>query len=256
MLPRQDRVSRSSRLSRPFRSFHPSRSSRTLAVALGAISVVILAGCLNPGVLPVGNGPSASPKPAGTNCPTSQPPALAAGQTRTVTITTSKGPIVIAVKADTAPIATGNFVALAACGYYDGVVFSRLVPGFVIQGGDGQYGRVGPDGKLSASDAALVGSGGPGYTIADDPPRTDYARGTVAMARTSDPHSQASQFFIVLDNSAAASLTGSNQYGYAIVGTVTSGMDAVDAIAAMPNSGDPDNQAADPVPMTNVTVGP
>ena len=93
------------------------------------------------------------------------------------------------------------------------------MPGFVIQGGDGQFGRIGPDGKLSASDAALVGSGGPGYTIADDPVRTDYARGTVAMARTGDPHSQAAQFFIVLSDDAAQSLTQSNQYGYAIVGT-------------------------------------
>ncbi len=76
------------------------------------------------------------------------------------------------------------------------------------------------------------------------------------MARTGAPNSQGSQFFIVLDDAAAPSLTQSNQYGYAIIGTVTSGMDVVDTIAAMPNSGDPDNSATDPVPMTSVTVGP
>jgi cyclophilin family peptidyl-prolyl cis-trans isomerase len=251
MLPRRPRSFRTSR------ALPAARASRAIrGFAALAFSSVLVAGCLNSANLPIGNAPSASPRPAGTNCPTSQPAALAAGQTRTVTITTPKGTIVIGVTADTAPIATCNFVALAACGYYDGVVFSRIVPDFVIQGGDGQYGRVGPDGKLSSSDAALVGSGTPGYTIADDPPRTDYKRGTVAMARTKDPHSQASQFFIVLDDTTASSLSQSNPYGYAIVGSVTSGMDVADAIAAMPNSGDPDNLALDPVPMTSVTVGP
>lgn len=225
------------------------------ALVLVAIAI-LLAGCINPGGLPLGNATTPRPPIVGTNCPTSQPAALAPGTRKAVTIITPKGTIVIGVTADTAPIATGNFVALASCGYYDGVVFSRIVPDFVIQGGDGQFGRVGPNGKLSASDAALVGSGGPGYTIADDPVRTDYARGTVAMARTGDPHSQAAQFFIVLNDSAAQSLTQSNQYGYAIVGTVTSGMDVVDSIAAMPNSGNLANAALDPVPMTSVTVGP
>jgi len=223
-----------------------------------------VAGCANTGGLPIGGAPASQTvqayQPSGSAgssaCPTSQPPPLAAGQTRTVTITTPNGTIVIKVTASTAPIATGNFVALASCGYYNGVVFQRLVPGFVIQGGDGEFGRVGPDGKLSASDAANVGSGDPGYTIADDPPQTGYARGTVAMARTGDPHSEASQFFIVLDDSAATSLAQSNQYGYAILGNVTSGMAVVDAIAALPNSGGQDNQAVDPVPMTSVTVGP
>jgi len=224
---------------------------RRLTVVLAA--VLVLGGCVGHGGLPIGAAP-ASRAPVGTNCPTSQPPALAAGQTRTVTISTDKGKIVIRVEANQAPIATGNFVALAACGYYDGVVFSRLVPGFVIQGGDGQYGRVGPDGKLSAANAAVVGSGNLGYTIADELVATSYVRGTVAMARTSQPHSQSDQFFIVLNDSAAQALTVANNY--AILGNVTAGMDVVDAIAAMPNSGDPNNQALDPLPMLSVTVSP
>ncbi|MGH2464958.1 MAG: peptidylprolyl isomerase [Candidatus Limnocylindrales bacterium] len=229
----------------------------TADVSLGLVALV-LAGCVGAGGLPIGGGPAApaTRAPSLSGCPTSQPAALAAGQTRTVTITTPKGTIVVKVDAAQAPIATGNFVALAGCGYYNGVVFSRLVPGFVIQGGDGEFGRVGADGKLTASDASQVGSGSLGYTIADDPLRTDYARGTVAMARTSAPHSEDSQFFIVLADSAATSLSLSNQYGYAIIGTVTSGMDVVDAIAAMPNSGGQGNLASDPVPMTTVTVGP
>jgi len=228
--------------------------ARAVALTLFAI---VLGGCVAGG-LPIGGGqaPQATRSTSLAACPTSQPAALPAGQTRTVTITTPKGTIVIKVDAATAPIATGNFVALAGCGYYNGVVFSRLVPGFVIQGGDGEFGRVDADGKLSASDASQVGSGDLGYTIADDPLRTNYVRGTVAMARTGAPHSEDSQFFIVLADSAGTSLSLSNQYGYAIIGTVTSGMDVVDAIAAMPNSGDPNNLATDPVPMTTVTVGP
>jgi len=230
-------------------------SLRVLALA----ATLSVGGCAAGGGLPIGGGPAsqvaASPSSAGTStCPTSQPPALAAGQTRTVTITTAKGKIVIRIDASLAPIATGNFVALAACGYYNGVVFSRLVPGFVIQGGDGQYGRVGADGKLSAANQALMGSGDLGYTIADEPVNTSYVRGTVAMARTTQAHSQADQFFIVLDDSAAQSLTRANNY--AILGKVSTGMDVVDAIAALPNSGDPDNAALNPVPMTSVTVGP
>jgi cyclophilin family peptidyl-prolyl cis-trans isomerase len=187
---------------------------------------------------------SQSAYPAG--CPTSQPEALGQDDVRTVTISTPKGDIVIKVEGALSPIATGNFVALASCGYYDGVVFHRLVPGFVIQGGDGEFGRTPnmyPD---------LVGSGGPPYTIQDEPVTSTYGRGTVAMARTSAPNSVGSQFFIVLDDGAAPALAQYNTYQ--IIGSVTAGMNVVDAIAAMPNSGEPANAAIDPVPMTRVTV--
>jgi len=159
-----------------------------------------------------------------------------------VTLNTPKGAIVIKVEADLSPIAAGNFVALASCGFYDGTGFHRtptLQDGtpFVIQGGD-------PLGN---------GQGGPGYTITDEPVTTPYKRGTVAMARSTAPNSVGSQFFIVLDDSVASALS-SAQYGYQIVGQVTSGMEAVDAIAALPNSGEPSNAAIDPIPMTKVTV--
>jgi peptidyl-prolyl cis-trans isomerase B (cyclophilin B) len=197
-----------------------------------------LVGCSAAGGTPP---PTASPSPAatsGSNCPTSQPDPLPAGKNRIVTIETSKGSIQVTVSGNLAPIAAGNFIALASCGFYDGVVFHRLVPGFVIQGGD-------PKG---------TGSGGPGYTIADEPVTARYQRGTVAMARTPAPHSQGSQFFIVLDDGAGAVLAQANTY--AIFGSVTLGMETVDAIAAMPNSGDPNNAALQPVAMTKVTVSP
>ncbi|HEX8941454.1 MAG TPA: peptidylprolyl isomerase [Candidatus Limnocylindrales bacterium] len=183
----------------------------------------------------------ASPVAVPSGCPTSQPAAMPAGQTATVTIATAKGSISIKVEGSLGSNAAGNFVALARCGYYDGVVFHRLVPGFVIQGGDGQYGRE-PN-----IDQAHVGQGGPGYAFADDPVTGSYTRGTVAMANAG-PNTNGSQFFIVL---ADAGLPPS----YSIFGHVTAGMDVVDAIAAMPNSGGQENLATQPVAMTKVTVG-
>jgi cyclophilin family peptidyl-prolyl cis-trans isomerase len=171
-----------------------------------------------------------------STCPTSQPQPLAAGEKRLVTVSTSKGKFTITIEGDLSPIATGNFVALSECGFYDGVIFHRLVPGFVIQGGD-------PTG---------TGTGGPGYEIQDEPVLGQYHRGTVAMARTPAPNSQGSQFFIVLADQAAGALVQANNY--AILGEVSSGMDVVDAIAAMPNSGPPANTALEPVAMDSVTV--
>jgi len=192
--------------------------------------------------------PASVPAPASTGastaaCPTSQPAALPAGQTRTVKIATDLGRIAIKVEADLSPIAAGNFVALADCGFYDGVVFHRVVRHFVIQGGDGQFGRA------TAIDPARIGQGGPGYTIKDEPVMATYRRGVVAMARTPDPDTQGSQFFIVLDDGAVTSLAMANNY--AIVGTVSSGMDVVDAIAAA--AGGQENPTQ-PVVMTDVSV--
>jgi cyclophilin family peptidyl-prolyl cis-trans isomerase len=181
--------------------------------------------------------PSAAAPAVKANCPKAQPAPLPAGQKRVVTISTAKGNIEVTVEGALSPIAAGNFVALASCGFYNGVVFHRLVPGFVIQGGD-------PTGS---------GSGGPGYEIQDEAVTSEYHRGTVAMARTAAPNSQGSQFFIVLSDQAAQALVSANTY--AIFGEVTAGMETVDAIAAMPNSGEArGNAALQPVAMDSVTV--
>ena len=165
---------------------------------------------------------------------------MPAGETATVTLQTEKGQIAVKVEGNLGPNAAGNFVALAKCGYYDGVVFHRLVPGFVIQGGDGQYGRE------PGIDTGKVGSGGPGYSFADDPVTVPYNRGTVAMAN-SGPNTNGSQFFIVLEGTQLPP-------DYSVFGHVTSGMDVVDAIAAMPNGGGDANQALQPVAITKATV--
>ena len=214
---------------------------RRRATALLASLAFVLAACgvtaASPSAAP-SNAPSAAPSSdPGGSCPTSQPPALPAGETRSVGIETAKGKIVIRVSADLSPIAAGNFVALASCGYYDGVVFHRVATlkdgtPFVIQGGD-------PSG---------TGGGGPGYTIADEPVTATYKRGTVAMARTAQPNSQGSQFFVVLSDGAGPILADYNTY--AIFGEVVEGMDAVDAIYAAADVELPTN----PIAMDRVTV--
>jgi len=237
-------------------SNRPHRIAR-LAIGLVAVSS-FAAACAGAGGTPAATitasavAPSAAdPTPPAVassgypeGCPTEQPEALGADDVRTVTIATDQGDIVIEVTGALSPIATGNFVALADCGYYDGVVFHRVVENFVIQGGDGQYGRspeVQPE---------LVGQGGPPYTIQDEPVTAPYGRGTVAMARTPAPNSVGSQFFIVLTEEARAPLEAANTYQ--IIGTVTSGMEAVDAIAAAATPGI--DLPANPVVMTDVTV--
>jgi peptidyl-prolyl cis-trans isomerase B (cyclophilin B) len=211
-----------------------------LAVALALAVGSALVGCAPP----LGGGGAATPTPTeppasgpASTCPTRQPEPLASGEVRELAIDTSLGAIVIEIRADLSPIAAGNFVALASCGYYDGVVFHRaatLQDGtpFVIQGGD-------PTG---------TGRGGPGYTIADEPVTAAYGRGTVAMARTAEPDSVGSQFFIVLDDAARDVLASYNTYQ--IIGTVTSGMEAADAIHA-----DADAELPTiPIAMESVTV--
>lgn len=225
-------------------------------VVLVVSSAVVVAGCSTSGggasLPPVSAAPTSaasapaasasgalSTAPAGSGsasgtCPTSQPPALGAGQKRVVTIETAKGKIQITIEADLSPIAAGNFVALAGCGFYNGVVFHRVVTDFVIQGGD-------PTG---------TGTGGPGYTIKDEPVTATYGRGTVAMARTSAPNSVGSQFFIVLSDGARSALADPAYNNYQIIGTVTSGLDAVDAIAAAADAENPSH----PIAMDKVTV--
>jgi cyclophilin family peptidyl-prolyl cis-trans isomerase len=215
---------------------------RRMGVLLAATVLLSTVGaCTSAG----GGATTASPAPSSAAaCPTEQPPALAAGETRTVTMGTEKGPMVIKLEADLSPIAVGNFAALVGCGFYDGVVFHRVVPGFVIQGGDGQFGQ------QSAVDPTQVGTGGPGYEIQDEPVTATYKRGTVAMARSSQPNSVGSQFFIVLDDAAATSLADPSANNYQIIGTVTSGMDVADAITAAADQEIP----TDPVAMTTVTI--
>ncbi|MCI0583611.1 MAG: peptidylprolyl isomerase [Chloroflexi bacterium] len=211
-----------------------SLARRAVRLAVATLVTPLLAACVGAPGLPTVPPATPTPTPDVTadtsGCPTSAPDPLPAGQTRTVTIATAKGSITIKVEADLGPLAAGNFVALAECGYYVGVVFHRLVPRFVIQGGD-------PTG---------TGGGGPGYEFPNDPVNVPYARGVVAMANAG-VDTNGSQFFIVLADSGL-------DPNYSVFGRVTAGMDVVDVIAAMPNSGGQANAALEPVAMDSVTV--
>jgi peptidyl-prolyl cis-trans isomerase B (cyclophilin B) len=125
---------------------------------------------------------------------------------------TDHGPIELELHADDAPKTVANFTKLAGEGFYDGLVFHRVIPDFMIQGGD-------PRGD---------GTGGPGYTFEDEPNQHRVVRGALAMAN-SGPNTNGSQFFIVTADSCPW-LDGK----HTVFGRVTGGMDAVDAISALP----------------------
>jgi cyclophilin family peptidyl-prolyl cis-trans isomerase len=156
------------------------------------------------------------------------------------TIATDLGPIDVELYTESAPKAAQNFIDLARKGFYDDVIFHRVIPGFVAQGGDGQYG------KKASLDRGRVGTGGPGYKFDDERFSGDYVRGALAMANAG-PNTNGSQFFICHQD-----LTGKLPKNYTIFGVVTKGMEVVDQIVNAPrNNRDlPEN----PVAMTGVTI--
>lgn len=172
--------------------------------------------------------------PAAT--PLAEPPTVPTGDGTGVRLRTARGDIVIGLFTESSPVAAENFRNLASAGFYDGTVFHRIVPGFVIQGGD-------PTG---------TGSGDAGYSIVDEPVVGEYGRGIVAMARTAAPNSQGSQFFIVLDDEARVPLESARTY--AIFGRVVEGMEVADLIAAGPSSGPPDDRALEPVAIESTSI--
>ena len=151
--------------------------------------------------------------------------------TAKATITTKFGKIVVKFFPDLAPMHVKNFITLAEAGFYNGTPFHRVIPGFMIQGGD-------PSGN---------GSGGPGYTIDAEFSKTKkHTAGILSMARTSNPNSAGSQFFIMVADS--QHLDGQ----YSIFGEVVEGMDVVNKIVSTPR--DPRDKPLERVDMTEVTV--
>ena len=158
------------------------------------------------------------------------------------TIATDIGDIDIELYDESAPKAAKNFIELANKGFYDDVIFHRVIPGFVIQGGDGQYG------KKSSLERGRVGTGGPGYKFEDEPVKGDYVRGALAMANAG-PNTNGSQFFICHQD-----LTGRLPKNYTLFGVVTKGLDVVDKIVSAPR--DARDLPNEPVAMTSVTIHP
>ena len=141
---------------------------------------------------------------------------------------------------DAAPKTVENFMKLAKSGFYDELVFHRIVPGFVVQGGD-------PNTK-NAADRGKWGTGGPGWTVKAEFNQNKHTRGALSMARSQDPNSAGSQFFIVLKDSNF--LDGQ----YTVFGRVISGMDAVDKIAALERDSADAPKDADQAKIARITI--
>ena len=170
------------------------------------------------------------PKPDGSESPPEDD--LDEGTTYRLVVETSCGPFTITLDQELAPETAASLVSLAEKGFFDGTTFHRVVPGFVIQGGD-------PTG---------TGTGGPGYQTVDEPPSTaGYTKGVVAMAKAGNeaPGTSGSQFFVVTGEDVGLPPE------YAIVGKVTEGLDTVLAIDRL---GVADGPPSQPVVIERVSV--
>ena len=202
-------------------------AARRLAFPLLCV-VLVVAGC--------GGGHKAA-KPAPRAPEKLRPPVarLNVSKQWTLAFATDRGTFVVALEPRISPRATASLVALARRGYFDGTIFHRIVPGFVIQGGD----------------PTQSGNGGPGYTTIDPPPSdTRYLKGVVAMAKTgAEPRGAAgSQFYVMTGD--APSLPPD----YAVVGKVTSGMTVVEKIGELGDATDPTGTPTQTVVVEHVTV--
>jgi len=137
----------------------------------------------------------------------------------TAIIETKFGDMQVRFYPDKAPNHVKNFIKLAKEGFYDGTTFHRVIPGFVIQGGD-------PNTK--GANTATYGMGGPGYTIDAEFTSTRHKKGILSMARSNDPDSAGSQFFIVVGD--ASFLDGK----YTVFGDLISGIEVAESIVALP----------------------
>jgi cyclophilin family peptidyl-prolyl cis-trans isomerase len=166
-----------------------------------------------------------------------------AGGNPVVLMKTSKGDVKIELDAEKAPVTVQNFLKYAKDGHYDGTVFHRVIPGFMIQGGG-----YGPDLGEKKTGAPIKNEATNGLK---------NERGTLAMARTSDPNSATAQFFInLVDNAFLDHKDTGRGYGYAVFGKVTDGMNVVDDIAKVPTAskGMHENVPTEPVVIESVTV--
>jgi dolichyl-diphosphooligosaccharide--protein glycosyltransferase len=159
-------------------------------------------------------------------------------------INTTQGPIEIEFFSNAAPNHVANFIDLANSGFYDGTLFHRIVPDFVIQGGD-------PNTKGDDSDRSTWGQGGPDQTVPGEFNDIPHTRGIVSMARAQDPDSAGSQFFIVLEENES---TRELNMKYTVFGRVISGLDIVDRIAALQTVGGTGLNADQPVDFEQARI--
>lgn len=156
-----------------------------------------------------------------------------------VRLKTNQGDIVVGLLPDKAPKHVESFLKLVRDGFYDGTRFHRVIPGFMIQGGD-------PNSKTS--DRSRHGTGGPGYKIPAEFNDVRHERGVLSAARSSDPNSAGSQFFIMV----AAATHLDRQYS--AFGRVLEGMDVVDKIVALPRDRADNPNEDNPAIIESATV--
>lgn len=165
-------------------------------------------------------------------------------QSNIVKLETSMGDILIELDPKAAPVTTKNFLEYVKAGFYDGTIFHRVIPNFMIQGG-------GYTADLQRKDtrSPIVNEANNGLS---------NMRGTIAMARTSNPDSATSQFFINHANNAPLDYVSSAQPGYAVFGKVTEGLDVVDAIASVKTTTQDgmQNVPAEPVVIKSARIVP
>lgn len=158
-----------------------------------------------------------------------------------IEIVTTEGTMILELDGKQAPLTVGHVLALVDAGFYDGLIFHRVIPGFMAQTGAHT-----PDITLKEDDATIPNESGNGLS---------NVRGTVAMARTSDPHSANSQFFInVGDNSRLdpRKKASGGTWGYTVFGNVIQGMDVVDKIANVKTG--PQGHFAKDVPVIPIVI--
>ena len=161
---------------------------------------------------------------------------MSAYQNKVAELHTSAGEIDIRFYPDIAPNHVKNFIDLAEKGFYNGTKFHRVIPGFMIQGGD-------PN-TISGSPSTW-GTGGSGKNVGAEFNAVSHKRGIISMARSSDPDSASSQFFIVTSDSTFLDRQ------YTVFGDVTKGMDVADKIVNAPRSGERPNN---PVSITKIVI--
>lgn len=137
-----------------------------------------------------------------------------------IVMETSKGTIELELDAAKAPISVANFVKYVRKGHYDGLIFHRVIPDFMIQGGGFT-----PDMQQKETDANIENEAKNGLK---------NVKGSIAMARTPNPHSASSQFFVNLKDNSFLDYPGQDGWGYCVFGKVTKGLDVIDVIAAVP----------------------
>ena len=154
-----------------------------------------------------------------------------------ILVETTMGNIKLELEGKLAPITVGHFLERVDSGYYDGLIFHRVIPGFMAQGGGYTPGL-----ELKEDDATIPNESGNGMS---------NVRGTIAMARTNDPHSANTQFFITVADNVRLD-PGNNRWGYAVFGYVIEGMEVVDEIVSVRTG--PQGKLRSDVPMVPIVI--